>query len=64
MSREVIQTGPVWSVYSATCEGKFGISRPYDTREEAEANRQEWLTENYGTAVVLPHVRWSTATRK
>ena len=62
--REAIQAGPAWSVYSATCEGQIGISQPYDTREEAEATRQKWLTENHGTAVVLPHVRWGTATGK
>jgi hypothetical protein len=60
--REAFQAGPVWSVYSATCDGKIGISRPYDTREEAEAFCQNWLTKNQGTAVVLAHFRGHAAT--
>jgi hypothetical protein len=61
---EAFKAGPAWSVFSATCEGKIGISLAHDTREEAEATRQKWLTENHGTAVVLAHARWSTANHK
>jgi hypothetical protein len=62
--QEHIQARPAWSVYSAIWDVKIDISRAYDTREEAEAFRQKWLAENHGTAVVLPHLSWSTAAGK
>jgi hypothetical protein len=59
-----IPAHPAWSVYTAIWDVKIDISRAYDTHEEAEAFRQKWLAENHGTAVVLPHVSWSTAIEK
>ena len=62
--RDTIPARPAWSVYDATCEGQFGFSQPYDTREQAAAFRKQWLARNHGTVVVRAHVRWSTATHK
>jgi hypothetical protein len=53
---------PKWSVFSVTTGG-IDISPTYPTKEEAELAREHWLAGNQGTAVVLPHVSWDTATR-